>query len=141
MNSSSCIFCELLTSSASPYFIKKFSCGSLYLNFNKTYDGRVLYIYHNCVPDITGINEKDIPSVHKDLYNISKAIKLIFPEVKYIDIAALGCVVPHLHWHIIPRRETDANWGSPPWPHVKTAYTKAEAEKTVALFRESLGSR
>ena len=27
----------------------------------------------------------------------------------------LGNVVPHLHWHIIPRYRTDPRWGQPIW--------------------------
>lgn len=33
----------------------------------------------------------------------------------HVNIAALGNLVPHLHWHIIPRYRADPHWGAPIW--------------------------
>jgi diadenosine tetraphosphate (Ap4A) HIT family hydrolase len=32
-----------------------------------------------------------------------------------INLASFGNVVPHLHWHIIPRWVDDAHWPQPTW--------------------------
>ena len=32
-----------------------------------------------------------------------------------INLAALGNMVPHLHWHIIPRYADDAHFPAPVW--------------------------
>jgi diadenosine tetraphosphate (Ap4A) HIT family hydrolase len=32
-----------------------------------------------------------------------------------INLASLGNVVPHLHWHVIPRFADDAHFPSPIW--------------------------
>jgi diadenosine tetraphosphate (Ap4A) HIT family hydrolase len=32
-----------------------------------------------------------------------------------INLASLGNVVPHLHWHVIARFEWDARWPAPVW--------------------------
>ncbi|RCS58727.1 HIT family protein [Parvibium lacunae] len=32
-----------------------------------------------------------------------------------VNVASFGNVVPHLHWHIIPRYEGDAHWPNPVW--------------------------
>jgi diadenosine tetraphosphate (Ap4A) HIT family hydrolase len=32
-----------------------------------------------------------------------------------MNVASLGNVVPHLHWHVIPRFETDAHFPNPIW--------------------------
>ena len=35
----------------------------------------------------------------------------------HINVASLGNVVPHLHWHIVPRyRVPSCAWGAPIWP-------------------------
>jgi diadenosine tetraphosphate (Ap4A) HIT family hydrolase len=34
----------------------------------------------------------------------------------HINVAALGNVIPHLHWHVIPRYRDDPRWGAPIWP-------------------------
>jgi len=32
-----------------------------------------------------------------------------------MNVAALGNQMAHLHWHIIPRYESDPRWGGPVW--------------------------
>jgi diadenosine tetraphosphate (Ap4A) HIT family hydrolase len=32
-----------------------------------------------------------------------------------INLASLGNMVPHVHWHIIPRWQDDAHWPGPVW--------------------------
>ncbi|MBT9569014.1 MAG: HIT family protein [Thiobacillus sp.] len=34
-----------------------------------------------------------------------------------INLASLGNVVPHLHWHVIPRFENDPHFPNPVWGH------------------------
>jgi diadenosine tetraphosphate (Ap4A) HIT family hydrolase len=33
-----------------------------------------------------------------------------------MNVESLGNVMPHLHWHVIPRYKTDPRWGAPIWP-------------------------
>jgi len=33
----------------------------------------------------------------------------------HINLESLGNVVPHLHWHIVPRYLGDPRWGAPIW--------------------------
>jgi diadenosine tetraphosphate (Ap4A) HIT family hydrolase len=33
----------------------------------------------------------------------------------HMNVESLGNVVPHLHWHIVPRYLDDARWGMPVW--------------------------
>ena len=55
-----------------------------------------------------------------------------------VNIASIGQVVPHLHWHIIPRYKDDPRWGGPIWTtnpdemrivHLKDAEYEALAER------------
>jgi diadenosine tetraphosphate (Ap4A) HIT family hydrolase len=32
-----------------------------------------------------------------------------------MNVESLGNIVPHLHWHIVPRYVGDARWGMPIW--------------------------
>ena len=33
----------------------------------------------------------------------------------HVNVESLGNVVPHLHWHVVPRYVGDARWGAPIW--------------------------
>jgi len=48
-----------------------------------------------------------------------------------INLASLGTVVPHLHWHVIPRFSDDRHFPAPIW---------AEAEREAAPTRPEVAS-
>ncbi|HEY3048337.1 MAG TPA: HIT family protein [Polaromonas sp.] len=53
-----------------------------------------------------------------------------------INLAALGNVVPHLHWHVIARFDWDSHFPAPVWI---AAQRPPEAEKLAALAACCLG--
>lgn len=56
-----------------------------------------------------------------------------------VNLAAFGNVVPHLHWHIIPRWNDDLHFPAPVWAatpeHDAHAHAALEARKTNILAR------
>lgn len=48
------------------------------------------------------------------VYRVEAAMRQVFKPAK-INLASLGNVVPHLHWHVIARFENDANFPAPVW--------------------------
>ena len=47
----------------------------------------------------------------------------------HMNVESLGNVMPHLHWHVIPRYKRDGRWGQPIWaPDVK-----AQPERKLLL--------
>ena len=33
----------------------------------------------------------------------------------HFNVESLGNLVPHLHWHVVPRYKNDGRWGQPIW--------------------------
>lgn len=97
------------------YLVKKLSTSTLYLNRNQTYRGYCILIYDK--DHITRIDQlpgEEWAKLAVDIYRSEIAIyKSMRPD--HINIASLGMVVPHLHWHIIPRYKDDSRWGGPIW--------------------------
>lgn len=61
-----------------------------------------------------------------------------------INVASLGNMTPHVHWHVIPRFRDDAHFPTPVWgPAKRTPANDAERERRAAriavLVRERLG--
>jgi diadenosine tetraphosphate (Ap4A) HIT family hydrolase len=48
-----------------------------------------------------------------------------------VNLATLGNVVPHLHWHVIARFDWDARWPAPVWAALQREV--ADAEQKLAL--------
>jgi diadenosine tetraphosphate (Ap4A) HIT family hydrolase len=53
-----------------------------------------------------------------------------------VNVASLGNVVPHLHWHIIPRYADDAHFPAPVWAQAARVTDPAVLEGRRALVPE-----
>ena len=96
-------------------FVAALSVSSLYLAENQTYRGQCLLIFdlrHAARPDQLSAHEWQ--AFCADLFVAQGAVaRTVRPD--HINIESLGNVVPHLHWHIVPRYWNDARWGAPIW--------------------------
>jgi diadenosine tetraphosphate (Ap4A) HIT family hydrolase len=79
-----------------------------------------------------------------DLYRSQRAIvEVTRPD--HLNIESLGNVVPHLHWHIIPRYVDDPRWGMPVWTTPLSAMPEAhldaaDREQLLERLRAALGN-
>jgi len=100
---------------------------------------RVVWRAH--VPEWT-----DLPLADRDaLMNVVAAVERVLRESlspTKVNLASLGNVVPHLHWHVIARFDWDSRWPGPVWaaatrepgfaPESRFAVTLAELDNRVA---------
>jgi len=71
---------------------------------------------------------EEVTLVAASLYNLFKPAKM--------NYELLGNMVPHMHWHLIPRFTTDPLWPRPIWkePHgMVTLTTEGYAELTAQI--------
>ena len=50
-----------------------------------------------------------------------------------VNLASLGNVVPHLHWHVIARFTWDARWPAPVWAAKQREVVDAAAQLATSL--------
>jgi len=50
-----------------------------------------------------------------------------------VNLASLGNVVPHLHWHVIARFDWDARWPAPVWAPAVREVSDAASRLAVTL--------
>jgi diadenosine tetraphosphate (Ap4A) HIT family hydrolase len=91
------------------------SISSLYLNLTQTYRGHCTLIFdarHACQLD--QLTRAERTAFATDLLDAHGAVmSVVRPD--HINLELLGNVVPHLHWHIVPRYFSDPRWGMPIW--------------------------
>ncbi|HSZ73275.1 MAG TPA: HIT family protein [Rhizomicrobium sp.] len=95
--------------------IAPLSVSSLYLQKNQTYRGHCILVLerHAIRPD--QLSAEEWAAFCADLHVAERAVvQIVQPD--HINIASLGNVMPHLHWHIVPRYRDDPRWGDPIWP-------------------------
>jgi len=57
-----------------------------------------------------------------------------------INLASLGNVVPHLHWHVVPRFAGDRHFPDPIWAAVRRP-ARADEPAVARALREALAAR
>lgn len=86
------------------------------------YPGFCRVILNSHVKEMT-----DLPSDQRQrLMTVVFAVEIAVREVvkpDKINLASLGNMVPHVHWHVIPRWADDANFPDAIWAPVKRAGT------------------
>ena len=85
---------------------------------------RVIWQAH--VGEMTDLAADERAEIMNAVYRVEAAMRQVFQPAK-INLASLGNVVPHLHWHVIARFDNDANFPAPIW-----APAQRKATMTVA---------
>ncbi len=78
------------------------------------YPGFVRLILNSHYKEMTDLSLSDANKVFNALLTIEKLVRQYLNPNK-VNVASLGNVVPHLHWHIIPRFYNDAHYPNPIW--------------------------
>jgi diadenosine tetraphosphate (Ap4A) HIT family hydrolase len=81
------------------------------------------------VTGIEHLTEEEYNLFMQDLRQAALAItKAVNPD--HMNYVTLGNIIPHLHYHIIPRYKNDPRWRAPIWTtHVSEMTTKLLDEK------------
>jgi diadenosine tetraphosphate (Ap4A) HIT family hydrolase len=75
---------------------------------------------------------EEVTLVAAALYNLFKPDKM--------NYELLGNMVPHMHWHLIPRFRGDLLWPRPVWaePHEEVILTPSEYAERIRLIKSVL---
>jgi diadenosine tetraphosphate (Ap4A) HIT family hydrolase len=78
---------------------------------------------------------EEVTSVAAALYNLFKPDKM--------NYELLGNMVPHMHWHLVPRFAADPLWPRPIWsdPHEPVLLSAADCSDRITAIRAALSSR
>lgn len=137
-DSDRCAFCTVdLTDDAT--FIAELQHSTAILHWDQTFPGRTLVILNRHAEDILDIPVEEFNILNAEMLAVASAVRRACGPSR-MNYAILGNEVPHIHWHVIPRYESDPNWGRPPWP-IKTRLRLADDEyvSRAETIRAELG--
>ena len=88
-------------------------------------------LFHLSLDERQGVME-EVSRVAEALFNLYRPAK--------INYELLGNMVPHMHWHLVPRHRDDPFWPRPIWsePHSEVLCSAADYRNTAAAIRQSL---
>jgi diadenosine tetraphosphate (Ap4A) HIT family hydrolase len=97
------------------------------------YPGFCRVIWNAHVKEMTDLAIADRSALMQAVCKVEQAIRDVMQPHK-INLASLGNMVPHLHWHVIPRYQDDAHFPNPVW--AATDRVSAEVDAKRALLPE-----
>lgn len=97
------------------------------------YPGFCRVIWNDHVKEMSDLSQEDRLAINEAVYQVELALVGVMKPFK-VNLASLGNMVPHLHWHLIPRYEDDAQFPSPVWaPAVRTTDEPVLAARRALL--------
>ena len=141
-----CPFCQDLDPESRrkhPLWIADLKVSTAFLSHNQICRGYTVLVYNKChATELFQLDAEDQQAYSEDLIKVAKAIHDTYQPHK-MNYELLGNVVPHLHWHVIPRRTTDSielRW--PIWgkDYTKVSLSDDECRKIVEEIREHLST-
>ena len=91
---------------------------------------RVIWQRH--VAEMSDLSPNDAHHALNVLLATERAVRHTVRPDK-INLASLGNVVPHLHWHVIPRWHDDSHFPAPIWAGAQRSAGKRPAPEHAAL--------
>ena len=95
---------------------------------------RVIWNHH--VAEMTDLTYGEREHLMSLVFAVEEAIRHVMCPDK-VNIAALGNMVPHIHWHVIPRYQDDAFFPGSAWSkrvqEVKDAVLETRRQKVLEL--------
>jgi diadenosine tetraphosphate (Ap4A) HIT family hydrolase len=78
------------------------------------YPGFCRVIWRDHVREMSDLSIDDRLLLNEAVFQVEQAVRETMQPLK-VNVASLGNVVPHLHWHVIPRYADDAHFPAPVW--------------------------
>jgi diadenosine tetraphosphate (Ap4A) HIT family hydrolase len=97
------------------------------------YPGFCRVIWNEHVKEMTDLAAEDREMLMWVVWQVETAVREVMRPNK-VNLASLGNVTPHVHWHIIPRYSDDTHFPNPIWAEAKRVPDEASVSKRAALL-------
>ena len=87
---------------------------SVILVDDAAYPGFCRVIWNEHVKEMSDLAPADRLLLNDAVWHVEMALRDVMGPGK-INVASLGNMTPHLHWHVIPRYADDAHFPNPVW--------------------------
>lgn len=101
---------------------------TLYLDRNQVHRGYSVLIFKK--RHVTGIEQLSVEEYGAFMQDLKRAANAVHKAMApdHMNYATLGNVIPHLHYHIIPRYKDAERWGAPVWTSTLSEMSKKELD-------------
>lgn len=105
--------CELCELAAAAKVVANDKFSVILVN-EANYPGFARVVWNEHVREMSDLPDEDRLLLNEAVFKLEQAVREVMQPLK-VNVASLGNVVPHLHWHVIPRYADDAHFPAPVW--------------------------
>ena len=131
--------CELCPPSPFPVLFADTRLSVVLVTDTPDYPAFCRVIWRGHVREMTDLSAADRAYLMDWVFRTEAALRTVLAPDK-INLASLGNVVPHLHWHVIPRFADDAHFPAPVWAARARDGVAHGRPDLAAALREVLGT-
>lgn len=134
-----CFYCEkndVLDNLMLP--VCELAYSNVYIVRNQNYPGRCVVAYkeHKC--ELFELTEGELAAFSKEVADVACAIAG-YTNADKINYAIYGDGVPHLHYHVVPKKKSLYGWGSPFTLSGNDIFpSEAELMRLAAVLKEKI---
>ena len=112
----------------------------LYLHADQFFSGWSVLVLRRHATELYDLERDERARVVDEVSDVARALKLAF-DARKVNYALFGNVVPHMHWHLIPRLASDPAPLEPVFAvsHDPVRLSRAEHTDRILLIRSHLG--
>lgn len=112
-----CFICERINRAKegkNPYLIQEFKHSFLVIGDHQYFKGYSLVLFKDHVRELHDLPAAQQQELFSELMRAGKAVFEAFQPWK-MNYSCYGNQIPHIHWHIFPRYESDPHHLNNPW--------------------------
>lgn len=119
--------------------IAEFGQSRLVLNRDQFFPGYCLLFTRDHVTELFHMDKNVRQQLMEEVNLVAGALFSCFSPTK-MNYELIGNMVPHIHWHIVPRFDTELLWPRPVWaePHEELRMTPEGYRKRCEMIRNAL---
>lgn len=96
------------------------------------YPGFCRVVWNAHVKEMTDLSADERINFMSVVWQVESVIREVMKPHK-INLASLGNVTPHLHWHVIPRFKDDMHFPNTIWGHVERSISASLQQRQALL--------
>ena len=123
-----------------PLFVADLPTSRVYLNEDQFFPGWVFVVLKRHAIELYELEPVERAALIEDVNRVARALARVYQPVK-MNYELLGNQVPHIHWHLVPRLESDPEPLGPVWrvAHEPKKLPGADVAGRIAQIRAALG--
>ena len=130
--------CELCNRTAGELLWQDERCRIVHVN-EPGYPGFCRVIWRAHVKEMTDLSEDDRMHLMEVVFALESVLRELL-EPEKINLASFGNLVPHVHWHVIPRFADDPHFPQPIWASPKRAPARVQHEASTTALAGALAA-